>query len=95
MPVLGLGPEGAVDADPVGIAAGEQGRARGRTDRLGDMEIGEPPPFAGEPVEVRRLETLGAEAADVAISLIVREDDDDIGRPVRGGKRGRRPRKGP
>ncbi len=56
-PVLGLGPEGAVDADPVGVAAGEQGRARGRTDRLGDVEIGEPPPFAGEPVEVRRLES--------------------------------------
>ena len=47
------------------------------------MEIGEPPPLAGEPVEVRCLKALGAEAADVAVSLIVGEDDDDIGRPVR------------
>ena len=32
-PVLGVGPECAVDAEPVGVAAGQQGRARGRTDR--------------------------------------------------------------
>ena len=68
-PHLGFGPECAVDANPVGIAAGQERSARGRTDRLGNMEIGEPSPFSGEPVEIGRLETLGAETADVARTL--------------------------
>jgi hypothetical protein len=48
------------------------------------MEIGKPAPFSGELVEMGRLETLGAKTADIAVSLIVGENDDDIGWPVLG-----------
>ena len=82
--VLGAGAERAVDADPVGVAAGQQRRARGRANRLRDVEVGEPPPFARQAVEVRRHETLRSKTADVTIALVVSENDHNIGQPVRG-----------
>ena len=92
--VPGLRAERPVDADAVGIAAGQERRPRGRADRLGDVEVGEPPPLAREPVEVRRGEPGGAEAADVGVSLVVGEDDDDVRRPRRRVERGRREQRG-
>ena len=57
-PNLGAGPESAMNADPVGITAGEQGRPRCRTDRLGHVKIGKPATFTSQSVKVRRLESL-------------------------------------
>ena len=71
-----------MDPDAVGITAGEQRRSRGGTDRLSDVKIGESAAFAREPVEIRRLKSLGGEATDIAISLIVGKDDDDIRQPI-------------
>ena len=88
--VLRTGTECAVNAEPVGITAREQCRPRRRTDRLRHVEISEPRSFAGESIEVGCRETARAEAADVGVALVVREDDNDIGQPVRGGHRGAR-----
>ena len=92
--VPGLRAERPVDADAVGIAAGQERRPRGRADRLGDVEVGEPPPLAREPVEVRRGEPGGTIAADVGISQVVGEDDDDVRRPRCRVERGRREQRG-
>ncbi len=80
-PNPGFGTKCAMNADTVGIAARQQGRARGRADRLGHVEIREPPPLPGEPVEIGRVESLGTEATDIGVTLIVRENDEDVGRP--------------
>ena len=37
-------------------------------------------PSLGQPIECRRFETLGAEAADVAVAQIVAKDDHDVWR---------------
>ena len=77
-----------MDADPVGITAGEQGRPRCRADRLGHVKVGEPPSLPGRAGrDWASRKPLAPKAADVAVSLVVREDDDDIGRPVVGAQR--------
>ena len=48
------------------------------------MEIGEADALAGQAVEVGRLDAFRAETAEVVVALVVREDDDEIGRPLRG-----------
>ena len=68
-----------MNAEPVGIAAGQESRARRRADRLGDMEIAKDSTLAGEAIEVRSLKAFGAENPDVGITLIIGEDDDDVG----------------
>ncbi len=73
-----------VHAHPFRIAAGEQCRPRRRADRRGDHEAGEPAPFSGEPVEMRRADRLRAKAPEVAVALVIGEDDDDV--RLRGGK---------
>ena len=66
-----LGPQGAVDPDSIGIAARQQRRPRCRADRLSHVKIGESPSLPCEAIEVRRVETRGAKASYVAVSLIV------------------------
>ena len=92
--VAGVGPQRACDADPVGITAGEERRPRRRADRLGDVEVGEPHPFAGEPIEVRRGGGLSAVAGWITVAEVVGKDDDDVRRTMwrRGsGRRDRHP----
>src|SRR6185369_5348255 len=60
--------ERPLEADADGVAARQDRGPRRAADGLGDVEIGEPHPFAGHTVEVRRLDLLGSEAADVAVT---------------------------
>ena len=80
---------GGVDAGALLVTSGEQAGARGRTDVAGDVALGEPDALARQGVEVRRGDfprVLGIEA-DIGVSLVVRENDDDVGRAGRGGGR--------
>ena len=77
-----------MNAEPVRIASGQQGRARRRANRLGDVEITKYSPLAGEPIEVGRLKTFGAEDAHIGVALVVGEDDDDVGQGGRFGGKG-------
>ena len=90
--VASIGPQRACNTDPVGITAGEERRPRRRADGLGDMEVGEPHPFAGEPIEVRRGGGLSAVAGWITPAEVVGEDDDDIRRTARRRRSGRRDR---
>ena len=76
--VGGVRAERAVNAEAVRVAAGQQRGARRRTDGLRDVEIGEFHPVARQAVEVRRRETLRPEDPDVAVPLVIGEDDDDV-----------------
>ena len=71
--------EGSVNPDPVGIAAGQQGRSGGRADRLGDMKIGEANALTGEPVDLRRRGNAAAVAGRVGIAHVISKDDHDVG----------------
>ncbi len=42
------------------------------------MSIGEAPPFACQPVDVRCLDLRGTVAADVSVADVVGQDDDDV-----------------
>ena len=84
-----------MDTQPVGITARKQRRAAGRTDRLRYMEIGELAPLARQPVQVWRLEPLRALATQIAIALIVGEDDHHIRQPLGGEGRARCPARQP
>ena len=59
------------------VPAGEQRTARGRAGGA-DVEVREPHAFAVQPVEVRRLEHRIAMRRDVAVALIVGEDENDV-----------------
>ena len=61
------------------VAAGHERRARRGADRLRDVEAGEARSLGRQAIEIRRLECLCAKAADVAVALIVGEDEDDVG----------------
>ena len=63
----------------LGVTTGEQRRAGGRAHRRGYHEAGKLAPFFGDAINVRRLDGLGSETAQVAITLIVSKDDDEIG----------------
>src|SRR5579885_1162422 len=76
-------PQRPEDADAVGVAAGQQGGPRRRANRLGDVKVREADALSGHAIEIGRGETFGTVAADVAITLVVGENDHDVGRPVR------------
>jgi hypothetical protein len=48
------------------------------------VEVGEPHALLRERVEVRRFKSFRAETADIAVTLIVGEDQDDVRRIRRG-----------
>ena len=68
-----------MNADAIGITAGQQAGPRCRANRLRHMKVGELAALGGQLVQIGRGETLCAEHADVGITLIVGEDDDDVG----------------
>ena len=61
-----------MDADAIGIAAGEQSRPGGGTDSLGDIKIGEPDTLGCHLIQMGRLEAPGTVTPHVGIALIVR-----------------------
>jgi hypothetical protein len=56
----------------------ERGPAR-RTDLRAGVEVREAHALGGHPVEVRRADRRAAVAAEVAVALVVGQDDDDVG----------------
>ena len=78
-PVSGTGTESAGDADPVGVASGHQRRARGGANRLRHVEISETDTFFCDPIKMRCLVALGAEATKVAVGQVVRKNENDVG----------------
>ena len=73
---------GIVGGQPAGcyrmrIAAGEQGRARGRADRMRGVVV-KAQPAGGNRVDVGRLD-VGAIAAEIGKAHVVHVDDDDVG----------------
>jgi len=71
--------ERAEQADAVRVAAGHEGSPGGGADRLGDEEACEGSSLTGQKTEVGRSEILGPETADVAIALVIGEEEDDVG----------------
>jgi len=59
------------------VASGEQGRPRHAADRL-HVEVRKPHPLRGHAVEVRCLDERRAVAADVVVSQVVGEEDDEV-----------------
>ena len=68
-----------VHADALWVTAGEQGCTRRCANRRSHHEARELTPFFGDAVDIGRLDGLGSETAQVAITLIVSKDDDEIG----------------
>jgi hypothetical protein len=64
--------------DTDGIAAGHQGCPRWTTYGL-RIEIGKQKSLFRHPVYVRGFHPLAAIAAEVPVSLVIRQDDDEIG----------------
>ena len=79
-------PECAVDADAIGITPCEKCGARGRAHGLRDVKVREFRAFAREPIDVRSGVTFRAKDSEVAIALVVREDDDDVRQALGGGR---------
>ena len=65
--------------DTLGVTTGEQRRAGGRANRRSHHEARELPAFTGDAVDIRRLDCLGAKTTQVAIALIIGEDDNKVG----------------
>ena len=68
-----------VHFDPLRVAAGEEGGSGRGADGRGDHEAGELASFLGEAIDVGRLDFGGAEAAEIAVALVVGEDNDEVG----------------
>jgi len=71
--------EDGAHAGVAGIAAGEEGGARGRADGRVGVPLREANAVRGEAVEVRRAEVGLAHAGEVAAALVVGEEDEDVG----------------
>jgi hypothetical protein len=70
--------DGVPHAGAVGPMAGEQRGARGRASGR-DVVVFQLRGFGGEPVKVRRLDDGISREAEVAVALIVGDDEDDVG----------------
>jgi hypothetical protein len=68
-----------VHADPLWIAASEKGSARGGTDRGSDHEVRKFAAFFREAVDVGCFDFGGAKAAEIAVTLIIGEDNYKVG----------------
>ena len=66
-------------AHALGITTRQQRRPRGRTHRRGHHEARKLPSFHGNAIDVRRLDRLRAKAAQIAVALIIGEDDHEVG----------------
>ena len=63
--------------DPIRYLARHQRRPGGRTERV-DVKVGEPDRFRMQTVQVRGLEHGIAVAREVAVPLVVGDDDDNV-----------------
>ena len=77
-PLIGREHHVPFHADPLGVAPGEQRRAGRRADRARHVELGEPQAVRRQPVNVRRRDRRVAEAAKVAVALVVREEEHHV-----------------
>ena len=68
-----------VHPNALGIATGEQRRARRRANRRGHHEARELPAFLGNAVDIRRADGFGTKTAQVAVALVIGKDDDEVG----------------
>ena len=66
------------DAAAVGVASGQQRGPRRRAHRRVGVEIEQADSRCGQRVEVGRQRVLGAVAADVAVALVVAQNDHDV-----------------
>ena len=69
-------------ADPYRIAPRHQRGARRAADGL-SVEAGELQSLTGHPIEIGSSNKWRAKTADVVVSLVVREEDDEVGLPAR------------
>ncbi len=88
--IAGVEVRDAAHADAVVVATGQQRGAGGGAER-GDVEIRVLEAPGGEPIDVRRVD-LGAVAAEMRESGVVKEDDDDVRRVLTGVRTVREPR---
>ena len=65
--------------DPLGIAPGHQSGARWRANRSGHVEARQPGTFRRHLIDARRADVFAAEATEIAVALVVGEDDDEVG----------------
>ena len=72
----------AADRGVAVVLARHERASRRRADRRAGVGLGEPHALGREPVDVRRLDELLPETAEVAVAEVIREDEDDVG-PVR------------
>ena len=68
-----------VHADSLWIATRKQGRTGRRTNRGGHHEARELTTFLRDAVDIRRTNGLGTKTAQVAVALIIGEDNYEIG----------------
>ncbi len=68
-----------------GVTARHQRGARGSAIRRGAIELGETCTGCGETVDVGGLESWVAVTAEIAVTEIIGEDDDDVG-SISGGR---------
>ena len=75
---FGAGTKCSAEADAIGVTAGEKRGAGCRADRLCDMEVRELPAIFRELVQMGSGDGFGSEATDIGVSLVIREDQNDI-----------------
>ncbi len=73
-----IGLDRTLEPHPLLVAARHEPSPRRRTHRRVGVEVGQPDPFAREPVEVRGLDIRRAVAAKIAIPEIVGHDEHDV-----------------
>ena len=77
---FGARPKRPVDAEAIWITTGKQSATGSRADGLGDMKIAENATLRRETIQIRSDKTFCAEDTDVRIALVVRENDDYVGK---------------
>src|SRR5690348_15509033 len=80
---LGVPTESPQDADSLGIAARHESNTRCAANGCGRMKVGEDPAFLCHLIEMGSFVGGGAKGADIGVTHVVDEDDDDIGRVSR------------
>ena len=78
-PPTNAGPEGPIERQSVGIAAGQERRARSGANRLTHIEAGEAHPFPGQAVDVRSFPAGFPLAGQIPPAHVVHENDHDVG----------------
>ena len=67
------------DREAILVAAGDQRRARRRTNRAVGIGLSEPQSFGGQAIDVRRSKVRPAVAGQVGIAEVVGHDEQDVG----------------